>query len=256
MVAKHNKRKSSGSFDSIVNYETPSFILNPIRTCLSQALTCLPKTELYNDSRYVKVEITSLDCMEGVAVCYTVIDHRNNHNSVVSLAVILDPRPKQFMKSCNVDSIQFNSKNIYNKNKLEYCISNPFITKTNNNNNMIITYDQSMNQNDSDSDESDCNVDMLTIDAPEYDSQGRPGRWTTAEHQLFLQSFKKYGKNWKKLSSIITTRSVLQIRTHTQKYLQKLQRAQNNPNKKLSKEQKLLLAKHVSISLLIKCDRF
>ncbi|TYZ60885.1 hypothetical protein PybrP1_001457 [[Pythium] brassicae (nom. inval.)] len=47
------------------------------------------------------------------------------------------------------------------------------------------------------------------------------GRWTKKEHELFLEGLKLYGKSWKKISSLVVTRTLVQIRTHAQKYLQK-----------------------------------
>ncbi|KAF1328250.1 Lhy protein, partial [Globisporangium splendens] len=47
------------------------------------------------------------------------------------------------------------------------------------------------------------------------------GRWTKKEHELFLEGLKLYGKSWKKISSLVITRTLVQIRTHAQKYLQK-----------------------------------
>lgn len=52
-----------------------------------------------------------------------------------------------------------------------------------------------------------------------------PGRWTAEEHILFLKGMSLYGKSWKKISEIVKTRSVVQIRTHAQKYLIKLEKA-------------------------------
>ena len=48
------------------------------------------------------------------------------------------------------------------------------------------------------------------------------GRWTKEEHCIFLQGLEKYGKEWKEISHMIPTRSVVQIRTHAQKYFQKV----------------------------------
>jgi len=52
-----------------------------------------------------------------------------------------------------------------------------------------------------------------------------PGRWTADEHILFLKGLSLHGKSWKKISEIVKTRSVVQIRTHAQKYLIKLEKA-------------------------------
>jgi len=48
------------------------------------------------------------------------------------------------------------------------------------------------------------------------------GRWTEEEHQLFLNGLEMYGREWKKIAGIIPTRTVVQIRTHAQKYFQRL----------------------------------
>lgn len=48
------------------------------------------------------------------------------------------------------------------------------------------------------------------------------GRWTSEEHRLFLQGLEQHGKGWKKIATLIKSRTVVQIRTHAQKYFQKL----------------------------------
>jgi len=54
------------------------------------------------------------------------------------------------------------------------------------------------------------------------------GRWTSEEHQLFLQGLEIHGKGWKKIAGLIKSRTVVQIRTHAQKYFQKLAKAKQN----------------------------
>ena len=51
------------------------------------------------------------------------------------------------------------------------------------------------------------------------------GRWTAEEHRLFLQGLEQHGKGWKKIATLIQSRTVVQIRTHAQKYFQKLTKA-------------------------------
>jgi SHAQKYF class myb-like DNA-binding protein len=51
------------------------------------------------------------------------------------------------------------------------------------------------------------------------------GRWTKMEHELFLRALKKFGKEWKRVAAMVGTRTVVQTRTHAQKYFQKLQKA-------------------------------
>ena len=48
------------------------------------------------------------------------------------------------------------------------------------------------------------------------------GRWTKQEHALFLEALAKYGKEWKSVATMVKTRTVVQTRTHAQKYFQKL----------------------------------
>ena len=54
------------------------------------------------------------------------------------------------------------------------------------------------------------------------------GRWTYDEHRLFLRGLELHGKGWKKIASLIRTRTVVQIRTHAQKYFQKVAKAKQN----------------------------
>jgi SHAQKYF class myb-like DNA-binding protein len=51
------------------------------------------------------------------------------------------------------------------------------------------------------------------------------GRWTKEEHESFLSALQTYGKEWKKVAAKVKTRTVVQTRTHAQKYFQKLQKA-------------------------------
>jgi SHAQKYF class myb-like DNA-binding protein len=54
------------------------------------------------------------------------------------------------------------------------------------------------------------------------------GRWTREEHLLFIKGLELYGKGWKKIAGLIKTRTVVQIRTHAQKYFLKLSKARQN----------------------------
>uniref|UniRef100_A0A6S8HTR1 histone deacetylase n=1 Tax=Amphora coffeiformis TaxID=265554 RepID=A0A6S8HTR1_9STRA len=57
--------------------------------------------------------------------------------------------------------------------------------------------------------------------------QEQTGRWTREEHEAFLDALKVYGKEWKKVAAKVKTRTVVQTRTHAQKYFQKLQKVQD-----------------------------
>ena len=58
--------------------------------------------------------------------------------------------------------------------------------------------------------------------------QEQTGRWTREEHEAFLEALKLYGKEWKKVAAKVKTRTVVQTRTHAQKYFQKLQKVQED----------------------------
>jgi SHAQKYF class myb-like DNA-binding protein len=75
-------------------------------------------------------------------------------------------------------------------------------------------------------------VTMATAATAQSSAQGsqgeNTGRWTAEEHRLFLQGLEQHGKGWKKIASLIKSRTVVQIRTHAQKYFQKLAKARQN----------------------------
>ena len=50
------------------------------------------------------------------------------------------------------------------------------------------------------------------------------GRWSQLEHKNFVDSLRKYGKDWKKVEDCIKTRSGAQIRSHAQKFFNRIQK--------------------------------
>jgi len=72
--------------------------------------------------------------------------------------------------------------------------------------------------------DSDSDMDIKSnscVSGPEY--KVNVGRWTEAEHKLFLKGLEVFPyRAWKKIATLIKTRTVVQIRTHAQKYYQKL----------------------------------
>ncbi|OQR92706.1 hypothetical protein ACHHYP_03341 [Achlya hypogyna] len=52
------------------------------------------------------------------------------------------------------------------------------------------------------------------------------GRWTTDEQEAFVEGLNTHGKDWKKIAAMIPTRTLMQIRTHAQKYFKKMEREQ------------------------------
>jgi len=48
------------------------------------------------------------------------------------------------------------------------------------------------------------------------------GRWSKEEHDKFLEGIALYGINWKKIKTLIRTRTSMQVRSHAQKFYQKM----------------------------------
>ena len=51
------------------------------------------------------------------------------------------------------------------------------------------------------------------------------GRWTREEHSMFVKGLELHGKGWKKIAELVKTRTVVQIRTHAQKYFLKVSKS-------------------------------
>ena len=50
------------------------------------------------------------------------------------------------------------------------------------------------------------------------------GNWTKEEHQRFIESIFIFGFDWKKMEQYIQTRTILQVRSHSQKFIYKLKK--------------------------------
>mmetsp|Transcript_21023 Transcript_21023/g.66039 ORF Transcript_21023/g.66039 Transcript_21023/m.66039 type:complete len:363 (+) Transcript_21023:190-1278(+) len=57
----------------------------------------------------------------------------------------------------------------------------------------------------------------------------KTGRWTDEEHTRFLQGLELFGKKWTKVADIVGTRTTVQVRSHAQKYFQKLEKDRAAP---------------------------
>lgn len=56
------------------------------------------------------------------------------------------------------------------------------------------------------------------------DNEHQNGRWSTEEHERFVEAIKVHGKNWKKVEECVGTRTGAQIRSHAQKFFLKLEK--------------------------------
>lgn len=50
------------------------------------------------------------------------------------------------------------------------------------------------------------------------------GRWTDDEHKRFVEALRKYGKDWQQVEDHIGTRNSAQIRSHAQKFLNRIEK--------------------------------
>ncbi|KAE9356920.1 hypothetical protein PF008_g3397 [Phytophthora fragariae] len=87
-------------------------------------------------------------------------------------------------------------------------------------------------------------VEMKTVTGDDVPNGTQVGRWTKREHELFLEGLQRFGKSWKKISSLVHTRTLVQIRTHAQKYLQKQSRAAIKADAKAAEDAAALQAQH------------
>ncbi|KAL9188803.1 hypothetical protein ACHAXT_007181 [Thalassiosira profunda] len=56
-----------------------------------------------------------------------------------------------------------------------------------------------------------------TLSRMEQEAEHNTGRWTVEEHQLFLQGLEQHGMDWKKVATIVKSRTEKQIATHARK---------------------------------------
>jgi SHAQKYF class myb-like DNA-binding protein len=64
------------------------------------------------------------------------------------------------------------------------------------------------------------------------------GRWSDHEHRVFLDGLNHYGKQWKTIATMIGTRTVVQVRTHAQKYFQKMERSSGSSDESVTRSPK------------------
>jgi SHAQKYF class myb-like DNA-binding protein len=71
--------------------------------------------------------------------------------------------------------------------------------------------------------DSDASDDEIRARKPYTVSKSREN-WSNAEHQKFLEALSLFDRDWKKIQAHIETKTVIQIRSHAQKYFIKMQK--------------------------------
>ena len=65
---------------------------------------------------------------------------------------------------------------------------------------------------------------------PATASGEKTGRWTDEEHTRFLHGLELFGKKWTKVADVVGSRTTVQVRSHAQKYFQKLEKDRAQPS--------------------------
>lgn len=69
------------------------------------------------------------------------------------------------------------------------------------------------------------NPPQLTHSASSDDAPLESGRWSAQEHTRFVEGLEKHGRRkWIRIAEHVGTRTVIQVRSHAQKYFKKLRR--------------------------------
>ena len=120
-------------------------------------------------------------------------------------------------KTTNMNTNIFVISNIkevnLNENKCSSISQNINENNINNNNQNILDEKEKNSNSLKENENNDSNSN-------EYNS----GRWTNEEHQKFIEGIFKYGNEWKRVQSIIKTRSSTQARSHAQKFFLRMKK--------------------------------
>ena len=120
------------------------------------------------------------------------------------------PNKASTLNSTNIFLISNIKENVQNENKVSQISQN--ITENNNNYPNITEEKNKIGNTSKENENSDSNN--------EYHS----GRWTNEEHDKFIEGILKFGNEWKRVQSIIKTRSSTQARSHAQKFFLRMKK--------------------------------
>lgn len=63
---------------------------------------------------------------------------------------------------------------------------------------------------------------MTTLIKHNSSKKDKAGRWTKAECSIFQELLQRHGKNWKKIQEHMRGRTLSQVRSHAQKFFEKI----------------------------------
>ena len=120
---------------------------------------------------------------------------------------------KNNSNTTNIFYISNIKDNSTNENKTLINSKNILDTQNKSNHQSLSEEKQKILNNSKENENSDSN-------ANEYHS----GRWTNEEHQKFIEGILKHGNEWKRVQSVIKTRSSTQARSHAQKFFLRMKK--------------------------------
>ena len=120
---------------------------------------------------------------------------------------------KNNSNTTNIFYISNIKDNSTNENKTVINSKNILDTQNKSNHQSLSEEKQKILNNSKENENSDSN-------ANEYHS----GRWTNEEHQKFIEGILKHGNEWKRVQSVIKTRSSTQARSHAQKFFLRMKK--------------------------------
>ena len=160
--------------------------------------------------RKFSIELEHPNCI-GLTNCQYDIDKDINFMEEPSNDFI--PNKNNTINTTNIFLINNIKDSNLNENKCSI-ISQNYVS---NNICQNISEEKPKSYNLKENENSDCNQNN------EYHS----GRWTNEEHQKFIEGILNYGNEWKRVQSIIKTRSSTQARSHAQKFFLRMKKEIN-----------------------------
>lgn len=159
------------------------------------------------------------------------IDKNSNYSADEKPSLNFSSKKSNTMNSTNIFQItNIKDNNASDNNK--YAISTKIIESNNDYKNLYEP--KQLNNISKENENNDSNQN-------EYNS----GRWTNEEHEKFIEGILKFGNEWKRVQSIIKTRSSTQARSHAQKFFLRMKK---EISPKILSDQNLLIQHIINTS--------